>query len=105
MCFIGRSGANTVIETVIARVPSIFIPLPWASGDEQFWNARFVVDAGAGLIIRQASVTASVIYEGVRTIQTSTETMRKNLETLAQTIPTDAAGHMVDAIEKVYTRS
>jgi UDP-N-acetylglucosamine--N-acetylmuramyl-(pentapeptide) pyrophosphoryl-undecaprenol N-acetylglucosamine transferase len=104
-CFIGRSGANTVIETIVARLPSLFIPLPWASGDEQYWNARFVVDAGAGIVIRQTDVTPETIVSGVHAIESSEQTMRKKLDDLAQTIPIDAAGRMVDALEKMYKNS
>lgn len=50
---VGRSGANTVIEVAALGKSAIFIPLPWASGDEQYKNADVLRRNGGASIIRQ----------------------------------------------------
>jgi UDP-N-acetylglucosamine--N-acetylmuramyl-(pentapeptide) pyrophosphoryl-undecaprenol N-acetylglucosamine transferase len=55
---IGRSGASTVIESAMAGVPSIFVPLPHALSDEQTSNAWAMETAGAAIMVKQPSFTA-----------------------------------------------
>lgn len=50
---IARSGALTVSETAASGRPAIFIPLPHAVDDHQFYNAKYLADQGAAFIIRQ----------------------------------------------------
>lgn len=54
---IGRSGANTVADLAARKVPAIFIPLPFATHDEQTKNARLLVDAGSAVILPQRELT------------------------------------------------
>jgi UDP-N-acetylglucosamine--N-acetylmuramyl-(pentapeptide) pyrophosphoryl-undecaprenol N-acetylglucosamine transferase len=56
-----RAGAITVAEIAAAGVAAVLIPLPWYVGDEQRANARFLVDAGAGLMIDQREATPASI--------------------------------------------
>ena len=49
-----RAGAMTVSEVAAAGLPAIFIPLPHAIDDHQTANARYLVDADAGILIKQA---------------------------------------------------
>ncbi len=52
-----RSGAITVAELAAAGVASILIPLPWFVAEEQRANAKFLADAGAGIVVEQQSET------------------------------------------------
>jgi UDP-N-acetylglucosamine--N-acetylmuramyl-(pentapeptide) pyrophosphoryl-undecaprenol N-acetylglucosamine transferase len=52
-----RSGANTVTEVAAVGLPAAFVPLPIGNG-EQALNARPVVDAGGGLLVSDAALTA-----------------------------------------------
>lgn len=54
---IGRSGANTVADLAATKVPAIFIPLPFATHDEQTKNARLLVDAESAVILPQRELT------------------------------------------------
>ena len=57
---VGRSGAGTVMETAVVGLPTIFVPLPHGNG-EQAKNARFLVDAGAGVEVADAALDAEVL--------------------------------------------
>ena len=51
-----RAGAMTCAELAAVGLPAIYIPLPVGNG-EQEWNALPTVDAGGGLLIRDADVS------------------------------------------------
>jgi UDP-N-acetylglucosamine--N-acetylmuramyl-(pentapeptide) pyrophosphoryl-undecaprenol N-acetylglucosamine transferase len=48
-----RAGALTVAELAVTGRPSLLIPLPYAIDDHQSANARFLADAGAGVLLPQ----------------------------------------------------
>ncbi|MGH8550272.1 MAG: undecaprenyldiphospho-muramoylpentapeptide beta-N-acetylglucosaminyltransferase [Methylococcales bacterium] len=49
-----RAGAMTVSELAIAGLPSILVPFPYAIDDHQTRNARYLVDAGAAILVPEA---------------------------------------------------
>jgi UDP-N-acetylglucosamine--N-acetylmuramyl-(pentapeptide) pyrophosphoryl-undecaprenol N-acetylglucosamine transferase len=61
-----RSGGLTVAELAAVGVGSVLVPLPGAIADEQTQNARFLVAAGAGVLIAQADLTPERLAEFVR---------------------------------------
>jgi UDP-N-acetylglucosamine--N-acetylmuramyl-(pentapeptide) pyrophosphoryl-undecaprenol N-acetylglucosamine transferase len=52
-----RSGALTVSELAAAGVPALFVPFAAAVDDHQTHNARFLVDARAGVLIAERELT------------------------------------------------
>jgi len=52
-----RAGANTVTEVSGVGLPAIYVPLPHGNGEQRL-NAKPVVDAGGGLLVDNATVTA-----------------------------------------------
>jgi UDP-N-acetylglucosamine--N-acetylmuramyl-(pentapeptide) pyrophosphoryl-undecaprenol N-acetylglucosamine transferase len=46
-----RSGATSVAELAAVGLPSVLVPLPGAPGDHQSANARYLVDAGAAVLV------------------------------------------------------
>ncbi|MDP2904355.1 MAG: undecaprenyldiphospho-muramoylpentapeptide beta-N-acetylglucosaminyltransferase [Methylovulum sp.] len=56
-----RAGAMTVSEVSALGVPAIFIPLPGAIDDHQTANARYLTDAGAGILLMQKELSASTL--------------------------------------------
>ncbi|GAB3722667.1 undecaprenyldiphospho-muramoylpentapeptide beta-N-acetylglucosaminyltransferase [Amycolatopsis oliviviridis] len=57
-----RSGAMTVAEVSAVGLPAVFVPLPYGNG-EQAVNARPAVDAGAGLMLADADLSAAKVAE------------------------------------------
>lgn len=53
-----RAGSATVAELASTGVPAVLVPYPHAPGDHQTHNARVLSDAGAGLLLPDAEVTA-----------------------------------------------
>jgi UDP-N-acetylglucosamine--N-acetylmuramyl-(pentapeptide) pyrophosphoryl-undecaprenol N-acetylglucosamine transferase len=54
---LGRCGAMTVAEVSAVGLPALYVPLPHGNG-EQALNAQPVVDAGGGLLVADADLTA-----------------------------------------------
>lgn len=54
---VSRSGALTVSELAAAGLPAIFVPFAAAVDDHQTLNAKFLVDAQAGISIPEAQLT------------------------------------------------
>jgi UDP-N-acetylglucosamine--N-acetylmuramyl-(pentapeptide) pyrophosphoryl-undecaprenol N-acetylglucosamine transferase len=52
-----RAGALTVSELAVAGVASVLVPFPYAVDDHQTYNARFLADAGAALLVQQRELT------------------------------------------------
>ncbi|CAA6808831.1 MAG: UDP-N-acetylglucosamine--N-acetylmuramyl-(pentapeptide) pyrophosphoryl-undecaprenol N-acetylglucosamine transferase (EC [uncultured Sulfurovum sp.] len=50
---IARSGASTLWELSAIACPALYIPYPYAAGDHQFYNAKFLVDQNVAWIMRE----------------------------------------------------
>lgn len=51
---VSRAGASTLWELCANGLPALFIPYPYAAGDHQFYNARFIVDKNLGWCERES---------------------------------------------------
>lgn len=58
---ISRAGASTVAELAAIGLPAIFIPLPTAAENHQFYNAAALDKAGAGWCYAQSAVTPEIL--------------------------------------------
>lgn len=50
---ISRSGASTLWELCANALPAFFVPYPYAAGDHQFYNAKFIVEKELGWCERE----------------------------------------------------
>lgn len=63
-----RSGAITVAELAAAGVASMLVPLPYFVAEEQDANARFLADAGAGVLVKQLEATPQSLAAQIRSL-------------------------------------
>jgi UDP-N-acetylglucosamine--N-acetylmuramyl-(pentapeptide) pyrophosphoryl-undecaprenol N-acetylglucosamine transferase len=56
-----RSGALTVSELAAVGLGAVLVPYPSAVDDHQTLNAQFLVDAGAAVLMPQATLTAAAL--------------------------------------------
>ena len=54
---VSRAGANIVSEIIVAKRPSILIPIPWSYMDEQTANAKFAREFGIARILPQEKLS------------------------------------------------
>ena len=88
---VGRSGANTVIEVAALGKSAIFIPLPWASGDEQYKNADVLRRNGGASIIRQKDLTSLRLVSVVREHIVHKNKYEEHAKIFSKTVKLDAA--------------
>ena len=58
-----RAGALTIAELTAAGLGALLVPYPYAVDDHQTANARFMVQAEAGLLLPQTQLTAEKLAE------------------------------------------
>ena len=61
-----RAGALTVAELCAVGLPALFIPYPSAVDDHQAKNARPLVDAGAAMLIDEATLSEFSLADSLR---------------------------------------
>ena len=84
-----RAGSNTVTEVSGLGLPAIYVPLPIGNG-EQALNARPVVDAGGGLLVDDAAVSADWVRATVPSLLTDAARLEQMGKAAAGLIPLDA---------------
>jgi UDP-N-acetylglucosamine--N-acetylmuramyl-(pentapeptide) pyrophosphoryl-undecaprenol N-acetylglucosamine transferase len=62
---ISRAGASTIAELSYIGFPAIFIPLPSASENHQFYNAKALEDSGAGWCFEQDKISPEKLADKI----------------------------------------
>ena len=65
---VSRAGATTIAEITIFQKPAILVPFPYAADNHQEINGRYLVEAGGGLMFRQADLTGEKLGHEIRRI-------------------------------------
>ena len=60
-----RAGGMTVAEVTACGIPTIFIPLPSQTGNDQVLNARTVAQQGAAVVLEQGAFTVETLVENL----------------------------------------
>ncbi len=58
-----RAGASTVTEAAAAGLPALFVPLPTAADNHQYFNAKYLVDQNAARIIAQKELVPAFLSQ------------------------------------------
>jgi UDP-N-acetylglucosamine--N-acetylmuramyl-(pentapeptide) pyrophosphoryl-undecaprenol N-acetylglucosamine transferase len=98
---IGRSGAGTVTELAMTRKPAIFIPLPTAAEDHQFYNAQVLAASGAAIVFRQKELTPAMLQTQVLELLHSPEDLQKMADTAGKMAVFDSAERLAKLVRKV----
>ncbi len=99
-----RAGSNTVTEVSGVGLPAIFVPLPIGNG-EQALNARPVVDAGGGLLVADAALTAEWVAATVPELLTDSRRLAAMSAAAANLIPRDADEKLADMVLAALPRT
>jgi UDP-N-acetylglucosamine--N-acetylmuramyl-(pentapeptide) pyrophosphoryl-undecaprenol N-acetylglucosamine transferase len=73
-----RAGALTIAELAAAGVASVLVPFPFAVDDHQTYNARFLSEKGAAVLLSQTELNAEKLAQLLR------EMTREKLLAMAQ---------------------
>ena len=99
---VARSGANTVHEIAVSKVPAIFIPLPFAHNNEQVKNAMPLVEQGSAVILPQKDLVPSMLLQTIRVAIRRKETMQKHAELMGTQEMNDAASRIAEYCFTLY---
>ena len=92
---VARSGAGSVWELCANRVPTIFIPYPYAAANHQYYNAKSLVDKELAFILIQDSIEVNSVINLIENID-----IKKISSGLSQVIHPDGAKQIVQEILK-----
>jgi UDP-N-acetylglucosamine--N-acetylmuramyl-(pentapeptide) pyrophosphoryl-undecaprenol N-acetylglucosamine transferase len=84
-----RAGANTVVETAATGLPAVFVPLPIGNGEQQH-NARPVVAAGGGLLVRDDDLTPDWVADHITALLVDTVRLARMSAAAQALVPRDA---------------
>lgn len=98
---IGRAGANTVAEAAAIGIPALFMPLPWAAGDEQVKNARRLAGKGMAVVLEQKNLTGEDFFNHIRDMMRTIHQYKKAAKAVAKNYPRDGAYTVVKEIERI----
>ncbi|GAA5252606.1 undecaprenyldiphospho-muramoylpentapeptide beta-N-acetylglucosaminyltransferase [Candidatus Rickettsia kedanie] len=62
---IARAGASTIEELTYIGLPAIFIPLPSAADNHQYYNAKLLEDKKAGWCLEQSDISAGKLADKI----------------------------------------
>ena len=91
-----RSGASTVCELAAVGLPSVLIPYPYHSDNQQTANAKWLSDNRAAVLIQQADLTIDLLLQTLKDLHGD----RSRLRTMAERASSIA---LRDASERIAT--
>ena len=95
-----RSGAMTVSELAAVGLAAVLVPFPAAVDDHQTANARWLVDAGAALLLPQAELSPERLAATLSAL-TARDTLLAMSERGRAIARLDALPKLVDACERL----
>jgi UDP-N-acetylglucosamine--N-acetylmuramyl-(pentapeptide) pyrophosphoryl-undecaprenol N-acetylglucosamine transferase len=98
---IARAGASTVAELACAGRPAIFVPLPIATDNHQFYNTRDMVKAGGARVIRQTEFTAAELAKQIQKMALTPLALANAAGCAAKVGQPDAVQKLADHVERL----
>ncbi len=90
---ISRAGASTLFELAANNLPAVYIPYPYAAGDHQYYNAKFLADKKASFVFRQNEIEKEKILNILNL------DLRNYSQNLAKIIQKNGAEYIVNEME------
>jgi UDP-N-acetylglucosamine--N-acetylmuramyl-(pentapeptide) pyrophosphoryl-undecaprenol N-acetylglucosamine transferase len=63
---LSRSGAGTLWELTANALPALFIPYPYAMGDHQYYNAKYLFDKNLCFLEREKNLTQEAFFKALQ---------------------------------------
>jgi UDP-N-acetylglucosamine--N-acetylmuramyl-(pentapeptide) pyrophosphoryl-undecaprenol N-acetylglucosamine transferase len=89
---VSRAGASTLWELTSNGLPAFYVPYPFAAGDHQFYNAKFIVDNNLGWCEREGEYLKSKL------IAILDENLKQKSEGLLAYSSKDVAKKMIEDV-------
>jgi UDP-N-acetylglucosamine--N-acetylmuramyl-(pentapeptide) pyrophosphoryl-undecaprenol N-acetylglucosamine transferase len=93
---LGRAGSSTCAEVAAVGVASILVPYPYAGAHQQY-NARYLADEGAAIMVADEDLTADRLVSEVGALR-SDDARRAMADAARRLGRPDAAQALADAV-------
>lgn len=93
-----RAGGSTLAELTAMRKPSVLIPSPYVTNNQQEKNAAHLLKAGAALVLSEKECTGESLYNAVVSLLRDGEKLRTMSESLEAISEDNAEIKIVDAV-------
>ncbi|WP_456449823.1 undecaprenyldiphospho-muramoylpentapeptide beta-N-acetylglucosaminyltransferase [Hydrogenimonas sp.] len=90
---VSRAGASTLWELAANRIPTLFVPYPYAAGDHQYHNARYLTDRNAAWVSREERLSPDLFWDIIEKEEIAAVSQR-----LATLIAPHGAGKIAEAL-------
>lgn len=80
---IGRAGAGTISELIMAKTPSILVPSPFVANNHQYYNAKDLSDSKMAIMIEEKDLDGTMLYKRVKGLLSNNseyKEIKKNLK-------------------------
>lgn len=101
---VARAGANTVCEIAVLGIPAVFIPIPWVTNNEQYKNARILVNSGSATIIPEDELTVEKLLVEIDGMLANLDHFKNRAREAVQLVPLDAADRLAEEILNLGSR-
>ena len=95
---ISRSGGSTVAELALFGKAAVLVPYPYAANDHQRFNAAYLTESGAGVLVNNADFSVEKAASLLQDFLDQPEKWRKFSENAAKKAHPEAAQAMLDLI-------
>ncbi len=93
-----RSGATTIAELTAKGLAALLIPYPYATGNHQLYNARFLENKSAALVIKEEELTGKKLAEELSKLMQDKEKLALLARNSKRIGNCKAASNIVNAI-------
>ena len=93
-----RAGGSTIGELLALKKPSVLIPSPYVSNNEQLENAKQLEKIGGAFLLEEKNCTGAKIYESVVEILKNSERLNEMSAALEKLNVSNAASDIADMI-------
>jgi len=102
---ISRAGATTLAELTVFHKPVILVPYPFAADNHQEINGQYLVEAGAGLMFRQAELTGEKLGMEIKRVLTDKKLLAEMAENSGKVAKPEATETIVNECMKLLQNS
>ena len=101
--FVGRGGAMYVYEAGTLAIPSVLIPIPWVTHNEQYHNAKVLEDIGLANIVSEGVLSPEILFQEIQKMVTKVRNnmLRVDEDKRKEIFVTDASERIVDELEEL----